>query len=90
MVGRTLWVIAEGYIPSRSVDPTDRALVSHEAACILNAGDENAQVEITLYFATGSLPVLTAARSRPGGPCTCGSTTLMIPSRCRATPITPP
>lgn len=51
MIGRTLWAIAEGYIPSKSVDPADRALVSHEAACLLNAGDENAEVEITLYFA---------------------------------------
>lgn len=51
MIGRTLWAIAEGYIPSKSVDPADRALVSHEAACLLNAGEEDAQVEITLYFA---------------------------------------
>jgi len=51
MIGRTLWAIAEGYIPSTSVDPTDRALVSHETACLLNAGDEDAEVEIMLYFA---------------------------------------
>ncbi|MCH8686721.1 sensory rhodopsin transducer [Pedomonas mirosovicensis] len=51
MIGRTLWAIAEGYIPSTSVDPTDRAFVSHETACLLNAGDEDAEVEIMLYFA---------------------------------------
>src|SRR3546814_8261095 len=28
----------------------DRALLSHEAACILNTGDSTAHVEITLFF----------------------------------------
>ena len=36
-VGRTRWAIAEGYIPSES-SFSDRALISHETACILNAG----------------------------------------------------
>ena len=49
-IGRTLWAIAEGYIPGRSNGPAPE-MTSHEAACILNAGDEDAQVEITLYFA---------------------------------------
>lgn len=35
-LGRTRWAIAEGYIPSES-SSSDRALVSHETACILNA-----------------------------------------------------
>src|SRR5690349_2652598 len=48
-IGRTIWAIAEGYIPGRS-DSSARELVSHEAACILNAGDAEAAVEITLYF----------------------------------------
>jgi hypothetical protein len=48
--GRTRWVIAEGYIPgSSSVD--SRALESHETACILNAGERDAHVAITLFFA---------------------------------------
>lgn len=51
MIGRTQWAIAEGYIPSGSVDPGNPALVSHETACLLNAGDADAAVEITLYFA---------------------------------------
>ena len=50
MVGRTLWAVAEGYIPSKSVDESDPALVSHETLCILNAGDEQAEVEIMIYF----------------------------------------
>ena len=49
-IGKHRWVIAEGYIPSQSVDPDDPALLSHETACILNAGDEPAHTEVTLYF----------------------------------------
>ena len=48
-VGRRLWVIAEGYIPGTSRGH-GRALVSHEAACILNAGDLDAHIEVTLFF----------------------------------------
>ncbi|HEX3948849.1 MAG TPA: sensory rhodopsin transducer [Steroidobacteraceae bacterium] len=49
-IGRRHWAIAEGYIPSQSSfsDPT---LVSHETACLLNAGDHPAQVRIMLFFA---------------------------------------
>jgi hypothetical protein len=49
-IGRRRWAIAEGYIPSQSVS-TDRALVSHETACILNAGDRDAQITLTVFFA---------------------------------------
>jgi hypothetical protein len=49
-IGRRRWAIAEGYIPSESAF-CDRALVSHETACILNAGDRDARVEITILFA---------------------------------------
>jgi len=49
-IGRKRWSIAEGYIPSQS-SFSDRALVSHETACILNAGDQDAHVSITLFFA---------------------------------------
>ena len=49
MIGRRTWAIAEGYIPSGSAD-TSRELVSHETACILNAGHDDARVELTLYF----------------------------------------
>jgi hypothetical protein len=49
-VGRTHWAIAEGYIPAASVSE-DRALVSHEAVCILNATGESAEIAITLFFA---------------------------------------
>lgn len=49
-IGRKRWAIAEGYIPSKS-SFTDRTLVSHETACILNAGDQDAHVTITIFFA---------------------------------------
>ncbi|MGH6670486.1 MAG: sensory rhodopsin transducer [Xanthobacteraceae bacterium] len=49
-IGRRRWAIAEGYIPSQS-SFADRALMSHETACILNAGDTEANVRITVFFA---------------------------------------
>jgi len=49
-IGRKHWAIAEGYIPSQS-SFTDPALVSHETACILNAGGADAHVAITIFFA---------------------------------------
>lgn len=48
-IGHRRWAIPEGYIPSGSVSQ-DHALISHEACCLLNAGDEDANIEITLYF----------------------------------------
>lgn len=49
-IGNRHWAIAEGYIPRQSTDGADRRFVSHEAACMLNPGDADAQVRITLYF----------------------------------------
>jgi len=49
-IGRRKWVIPEGYIPSESKF-SERALVSHETACILNTGDRDARITITVYFA---------------------------------------
>jgi hypothetical protein len=48
-VGKRCWAIAEGYIPADSTGegPT---LESHETACILNAGDADALIELTLFF----------------------------------------
>lgn len=48
-VGKRIWAIPEGYIPGASVSQ-DHALVSHEAACLLNAGNADADVTITLFF----------------------------------------
>lgn len=48
-IGHTVWAIAEGYIPAWSNGP-EPEFVSHETACLLNAGDRQADVEITVYF----------------------------------------
>ncbi len=64
-LGHKRWAIAEGYIPSES-SFSDPALVSHETACILNAGDRTAHVRITIFFAdrepVGPYLVTVAAR----------------------------
>lgn len=48
-IGKRIWAIADGYIPSwsKGMEPQ---LTSHEAICILNADDEPALVEIIIYF----------------------------------------
>jgi hypothetical protein len=48
-IGKTRWAIPEGYIPSGSISQ-DRALLSHETACILNAGERDANIRLTIYF----------------------------------------
>ena len=48
-IGHRRWAIAEGYIPSGSTGPHP-AFTSHETACILNAGDEDAEITITVFF----------------------------------------
>ncbi len=48
-IGKRIWVIGDGWIPSRSTGP-EPEMTSHESACILNASDRDAHVNITLYF----------------------------------------
>jgi hypothetical protein len=48
-IGFKVWAIPEGYIPGQSTGP-DPEFTSHETACILNAGDKDANIEITIYF----------------------------------------
>jgi hypothetical protein len=48
-VGVKEWVIAEGYIPPESHGP-EPEMLSHETVCLLNAGDKDANVEITIYY----------------------------------------
>jgi hypothetical protein len=48
VIGRCQWAIAEGYIPGNvNGDPRH---AGHETACLLNANDEEAHVDVTLYF----------------------------------------
>jgi hypothetical protein len=48
-IGSRRWAIAEGYIPAWSNGPEPEFL-SHETACLLNTSDQEAHVEITVYF----------------------------------------
>ncbi len=49
-IGHHRWAIAEGYIPEWSTGP-EPEMTSHETVCILNAGEADAQVTLTLFFA---------------------------------------
>lgn len=49
-VGAKLWAVAEGCIPPTSTGDT-RELTSHETLCLLNAGDRDAHLAITVFFA---------------------------------------
>jgi hypothetical protein len=49
-LGTTRWVIAEGYIPGSSQGP-EPEMTSHETACILNVSNEDAHIDLTIYFA---------------------------------------
>jgi hypothetical protein len=48
-IGVKEWVIAEGYIPGESSGPQPQ-MTSHETVCILNGSDQDAHIEITIYF----------------------------------------
>ncbi|HEY4101003.1 MAG TPA: sensory rhodopsin transducer [Gemmatimonadales bacterium] len=48
--GQRRWVVPDGYIPPSSTG-TSRPLISHDALCILNAGDDEAQVTLQIFFA---------------------------------------
>lgn len=48
-IGRKVWAIAEGYIPAWSHGPAPQ-MTSHEAACILNTGNKDAHVTLTVFF----------------------------------------
>jgi hypothetical protein len=48
-IGHRRWAIAEGYIPEASHGP-EPEMTSHETVCLLNTSDQDAQVEVTIYF----------------------------------------
>lgn len=49
-IGKRRWAIPEGYLPA-GTEGASREFRSHETACILNAGECDAHVAITLLFA---------------------------------------
>ena len=48
-IGHKVWAIAEGYIPEGSNGPEPQ-MTSHETICILNASEQDAHINITIYF----------------------------------------
>ncbi len=49
-LGRQRWAIAEGYIPGWSHGPEPQ-FISHETVCLLNTSDQEAHVQITVFYA---------------------------------------
>ena len=49
-LGSKRWAIPEGYIPGESVNSESHSLISHEAACLLNPSDDDADIDITVFF----------------------------------------
>ena len=49
-VGRKRWAIAEGFIPGASHGPSPQ-MESHETMCVLNAGEHDANLRVTIYYA---------------------------------------
>lgn len=51
-IGRTCWVVPDGCIPQIMEHDRDNrsGYLSHECACILNAGPRDARIELTIYF----------------------------------------
>lgn len=45
--GHRVWYIPDGYLPPTSYPGS---LISHEAVCVLNPGDTDATVRLTIYF----------------------------------------
>ncbi|MCX6968400.1 MAG: sensory rhodopsin transducer [Verrucomicrobia bacterium] len=56
-IGTTRWVIPEGYIPRESHGPAPE-LTSHEAFCVINAGERAAHLRVTVFYTD----------REPGGP----------------------
>ena len=48
-IGVREWVIAEGYIPSKS-NGSKPEMLSHETVCLLNTSDSDAHIEITIHY----------------------------------------
>ncbi len=48
--GKKVWVIAEGYIPDSSNGP-EPDMTSHESISILNTSDQEASVNLTIFYA---------------------------------------
>ncbi len=50
-MGAKCWIIPEGYLPSWS-NGKEPQMTSHESISVINTGDDDAHLEILLYFAS--------------------------------------
>ena len=50
IIGCTRWAVAEGYIPAWSHGPEPEC-TSHETLCFLNAAEQDAHVQLTIFYA---------------------------------------
>lgn len=48
--GKTVWMIPDCYWPVADAAQANQPYQSHEALCILNTGDADATLRVTLYF----------------------------------------
>lgn len=51
-IGKRRWEVPGGHVPVDSTGP-EPEMVSHDRLCLLNAGEEMATVELTLYYVDG-------------------------------------
>lgn len=51
-IGKKCWVVPDGYIPQTTENDTHNrnGYISHECACILNTGPNDARVDLSIYF----------------------------------------
>ncbi len=45
-IGHKVWAISDGYIQPKSIGEAE----SHDGMCVLNSGDADAHLNVTLYF----------------------------------------
>lgn len=49
-IGQRVWVIPEGYIPPGGHGKSPE-FISHEAFCVLNTGNKDASIDLTIFYA---------------------------------------
>ena len=51
-LGKTCWIVPDGYIPTVTDDDKDNrsGYLSHECACILNTGPNEVEITLSFYF----------------------------------------
>jgi len=50
VIGKFTWLIPDCFLPPIKLEQYAQDYVSHDAICVLNAGDVDANISITLYY----------------------------------------